>query len=67
MSRRLSILYYSNEETKNDKSASIRRLIRCRHYLVALFIGFQEGYLFGSITKVRKTQIWKNNGLYFFV
>jgi hypothetical protein len=52
MSRRLSILYYSNEDTQNDIPISSKRLLRCRHYLFALFIGFQEGYLFGSITKV---------------
>ncbi|CAF2525370.1 unnamed protein product [Rotaria sp. Silwood2] len=51
MSRRLSILYYSNESTQNDISTSSKKLIRCRHYLFALFIGFQEGYLFGSIIK----------------
>jgi hypothetical protein len=53
-SRRVSLLYYSNEDTRNDISISSKRLIRFRHYLFALFIGFQEGYLFGSITKVRK-------------
>jgi hypothetical protein len=54
MSRRLSILYYSNEDAQNDISTSLKRVIRCRHYLFALFIGFQEGYLFGSIIKVIK-------------
>ncbi|CAF1257681.1 unnamed protein product [Adineta steineri] len=51
MSRRLSILYYSNEDTPKDISVSSKRILRCRHYLFALFIGFQEGYLFGSIIK----------------
>jgi hypothetical protein len=54
LSRRVSILYYSNEDAKNKISISSKRLIRCRHYLFALFIGFQEGYLFGSIIKVIK-------------
>jgi hypothetical protein len=54
MSRRLSILYYSNEDKQNDRSTSSKRLIRYRHYLFALFIGFQEGYFFGSIIKVIK-------------
>ncbi len=44
MSRRLSILYY----TLNDLS----KVIHYRHYLFALFIGFQEGYIFGNILKV---------------
>lgn len=52
MSRRLSILYYSNESAQNDIKTSSRKLTRCRHYLFALFIGFQEGYFFGSIMKV---------------
>jgi hypothetical protein len=55
MSRRLSILYYSNEDAQKKVSISSKRLLRCRHYLYALFIGFQEGYLFGSIIKVIKT------------
>jgi len=57
MSRRLSILYYSNEDKQNDILTSSKTLIRCRHYLFALFIGFQEGYLFGSIIKVIKNKI----------
>ncbi len=48
MSKRLSMLYYSNENTFNN----ISKVIYYRHYLFALFIGFQEGYLFGSIIKV---------------
>jgi hypothetical protein len=52
ISRRLSMLYYSNEDAQNKISISSKRLLRCRHYLFALFIGFQEGYLFGSIIKV---------------
>ena len=53
MSRRLSIFYSSvDETTKPEISKASKRLIRCRHYLLALFIGFQEGYLFGSVTKV---------------
>ncbi len=44
MHRRLSILYY----TINDLS----KVIRYRHYLFALFLGFQEGYVFGNILKV---------------
>jgi len=52
MSRRLSILYYSNEEKQNTISLTRQRLVRCRHYFFAIFIGFQEGYLFGSIIKV---------------
>jgi hypothetical protein len=44
MSRQLSILYYRlNDLSKN---------IYYRHYLFALFIGFQEGYVFGNILKV---------------
>jgi hypothetical protein len=54
MSRRLSILYYSNEDKQNDILTSSKTLIRCQNYLFALFIGFQEGYLFGSIIKVIK-------------
>lgn len=55
LSRRLSILYYSNEDTQNNiSSISSKRLLRCRYYLFALFIGFQEGYLFGDIIKVIK-------------
>jgi hypothetical protein len=46
MSRRLSILYY----TLNDLS----KMVHCRHYLFALFIGFQEGYIFGNILKVKE-------------
>jgi hypothetical protein len=52
MSRRLSILYYSNEDAQKAISTSSTRLIRCQHYLFGLFIGLQEGYLFGSIAKV---------------
>ncbi|CAF2619107.1 unnamed protein product [Rotaria sp. Silwood2] len=47
MSRRLSILYYSNKDLLNDTS----KIIHYKHYLFALFIGFQEGYLFGNIIK----------------
>lgn len=57
MSRRLSILYYSNENAQTNISNSSKRLIRYRHYLFALFIGFQEGYLFGSIIKVIKKSV----------
>ena len=65
MSRRLSILYYSNEDKQNDISRSSKKFIRCRHYLLALFIGFQEGYLFGSIIKV--IIIKEKNFLLFFL
>ncbi|CAF3294908.1 unnamed protein product [Rotaria socialis] len=51
MSRRMSILYYSNESAQMNITTSSKRLVRYRHYLFALFIGFQEGYLFGNITK----------------
>jgi hypothetical protein len=51
MSRRLSILYYPNEDTLNH----ISKIIRYRHYLFAIFIGFQEGYVFGSLIKVIKS------------
>ncbi len=46
MNKRLSILYY----TLNDLST----VVYYRHYLFALFIGFQEGYVFGNILKVIK-------------
>jgi hypothetical protein len=46
MSRRLSLLYY----TLNDLS----KMVHYRHYLFGLFIGFQEGYIFGSILKVNE-------------
>jgi hypothetical protein len=46
MNRRLSILYYN----LNDLS----KMIHYQHYLFALFIGFQEGYVFGSILKVKR-------------
>lgn len=53
-SRRLSILFYSNEDKQNHITTSPKRLVRLRHYIFGLFIGFQEGYLFGSILKVRR-------------
>ena len=53
-SRRLSILYYSNEDKQNHVSTSSKRLARSRHYLFGLFLGFQEGCLFGSILKVKR-------------
>lgn len=68
MSRRVSILYYSNECAQNDVPTSSKRFIRCRHYLFALFIGFQEGYVFGSVTKVIITIRNKIfNRLYLFI
>ncbi|CAF3564469.1 unnamed protein product [Rotaria sp. Silwood1] len=45
MSRRLSILYYSNKDLLNDTS----KILHYKHYLLALFIGFEEGYIFGNI------------------
>lgn len=60
MSRRLSLLYYANDETKtmiSQTKPSIKLWVRCRHYLLALFLGFQEGYLFGSLIKVNLMQI----------
>ena len=53
MSRRLSILYYPNEDRLNH----ISKIIRYRYYLFAIFIGFQEGYLFGSLIKVIRNMI----------
>jgi hypothetical protein len=44
MNRRLSILYY----TLNNLS----KIIHYKLYLFTLFIGFQEGYIFGNILKV---------------
>lgn len=44
ISRRLSMLHY----TLNDES----KMINYRNYFFALFIGFQEGYVFGYILKV---------------
>ena len=48
MSRRLSILYYSNKDLLNHVS----KISYYKHYLLFLFIGFQEGYLFGYLIKV---------------
>ena len=42
------LLNTPNENTLNH----ISKIIRYRHYLFAIFIGFQEGYLFGSLFKV---------------
>jgi len=44
MNKRLSILYY----ILNDLS----KIIHYKLYLFTLFIGFQEGYIFGNILKV---------------
>lgn len=60
MSRRLSLLYYANDELKNtinQSKPSIKPWMRCRHYLLALFLGFQEGYLFGSLIKVNPMEL----------
>ncbi|CAF1325400.1 unnamed protein product [Rotaria sordida] len=54
MSRRLSILYYSNKDLLNDTS----KIIHYKHYLFALFIGFQEGYIFGNIIKFDVTCLY---------
>jgi hypothetical protein len=59
MSRRLSILYFSNEDAQKHVPTSSKRLIRCQHYLFGLFIGLQEGYLFGSIAKVIENLFFK--------
>ena len=56
MSKRLSILHYSNEDT----SDSISKIIRYRNYLFAIFIGFQEGYLFGSLIKVIRNFLFED-------
>ena len=45
LNRRLSILYY----TLNDRSKIV-------HCFFALFIGFQEGFIFGNVLKVEKNQ-----------
>lgn len=48
ITKRLSILYYSDKDVVHDAS----RIIYYKHYLLVLFIGFQEGYVFGNIIKV---------------
>ncbi|UJR09754.1 hypothetical protein I4U23_013981 [Adineta vaga] len=45
--KRLSIIQYVNDDTLNEVS----RLTRYKHNLFAIFFGFQEGYLFGSLLK----------------
>jgi len=53
MSKRLSLLHYSNEEALSG----ISKITRYRNYLFAIFIGFQEGYLFGNLVKVNRIYI----------
>ena len=48
MTRRLSILCYSNKDVINDAA----KIVSYKHYVLAIFIGFQEGYRFGMIIKV---------------
>ncbi|CAF3454329.1 unnamed protein product [Rotaria socialis] len=54
MSRRLSIFTYSNKDAAND----ISNRIHSKYYLFALFIGFQEGYVFGNIIKFDVTCLY---------
>ncbi|CAF2064078.1 unnamed protein product [Rotaria magnacalcarata] len=54
MSGRLSIFTYSNKDPVND----ISKRIHSKYYLFALFIGFQEGYVFGNIIKFDVTCLY---------
>ncbi|CAF1418165.1 unnamed protein product [Adineta steineri] len=54
MSKRLSIIHYSNTNTLTVES----KMIHYRHFLLALFIGYQEGYLFGDFIKFDITCVY---------
>ncbi|CAF1634238.1 unnamed protein product [Adineta ricciae] len=54
MNKRLSIIQYANDDTLNE----ISKLTKYKHYLIAIFMGFQEGYLFGSLVKFDVTCLY---------